>query len=59
MLDLAAPTGQATYLWRGRCPINVEDLLKDGTILIEKPYDPGQLLRVVRQVLDSPAPARG
>jgi len=37
--------------------VNVEDLLKDGTLLIEKPYDPGQLLRVVRQVLDSPAPA--
>jgi signal transduction histidine kinase len=39
--------------------VNVEDLLKDGTILIEKPYDPGQLLRLVRQVLDSPAPPRG
>jgi signal transduction histidine kinase len=37
--------------------VNMEDLLKDGTILIEKPYDPGQLLRLVRQVLDSPAPA--
>ena len=33
--------------------LNVEDLLKDGTILLEKPYDPAQLLRVVRQVLDS------
>jgi signal transduction histidine kinase len=36
---------------------NVDELLKDGTILLEKPYDPGQLLRVVRQVLDSPASA--
>jgi len=34
---------------------NVADLLSDGTILLEKPYDPGQLLRVVRQVLDSPS----
>jgi signal transduction histidine kinase/ActR/RegA family two-component response regulator len=34
--------------------INVDDLLKDGTILLEKPYDPGQLLRLVRQVLDAP-----
>ncbi|MEP7049005.1 MAG: ATP-binding protein [Pseudomonadota bacterium] len=32
---------------------NVHDLLSDGTILLEKPYDPGQLLRLVRQVLDS------
>jgi two-component system, cell cycle sensor histidine kinase and response regulator CckA len=36
--------------------VNMEDLLKDGTVMIEKPYDPGQLLRLVRQVLDSPAP---
>lgn len=35
--------------------VNMEDLLRDGTILIEKPYDPGQLLRLVRQVLDAPA----
>jgi CheY-like chemotaxis protein len=33
---------------------NVDDLLRDGTVLLEKPYDPGQLLRLVRQVLDSP-----
>lgn len=32
---------------------NVAELLSDGTILLEKPYDPGQLLRVVREVLDS------
>jgi signal transduction histidine kinase len=32
--------------------VNVGDLLQDGTILLEKPYDPGQLLRLVRQVLD-------
>ena len=38
--------------------VNMEELLKDGTILIEKPYDPGQLLRLVRQVLDLPAPSR-
>jgi len=37
--------------------MNVDDLLKDGTILIEKPYDPGQLLRLVRRVLDG-SPAR-
>jgi len=35
--------------------VNVDDLLKDGTILLEKPYDPAQLLRLVRQVLDTPA----
>jgi hypothetical protein len=33
--------------------VNVDDLLKDGTVLLEKPYDPGQLLRLVRQKLDS------
>jgi two-component system cell cycle sensor histidine kinase/response regulator CckA len=33
--------------------VNVDDLLKDGTMLLEKPYDPGQLLRLVRQKLDS------
>jgi signal transduction histidine kinase len=33
--------------------LNVGELLKGGTVLLEKPYDPGQLLRVVRQVLDS------
>jgi len=37
---------------------NVDDLLKDGTVLLEKPYDPGQLLRLVRQVLDSPQVAQ-
>jgi two-component system, cell cycle sensor histidine kinase and response regulator CckA len=37
--------------------VNVDDLLKDGTVFLEKPYDPGQLLRTVRQVLDaSPSP---
>jgi signal transduction histidine kinase len=35
---------------------NVDDLLRDGTVLLEKPYDPGQLLRLVRQVLDAPSP---
>ena len=34
--------------------VKMDDLLKDGTILLEKPYDPAQLLRVVRRVLDSP-----
>jgi len=38
--------------------VKMDDLLKDGTILLEKPYDPGQLLRVVRQVLDAPSPAQ-
>jgi signal transduction histidine kinase/ActR/RegA family two-component response regulator len=38
--------------------VKMDDLLKDGTILLEKPYDPGQLLRVVRQVLDAPQSAR-
>jgi CheY-like chemotaxis protein len=33
--------------------VNIDDLLQDGTILLEKPYDPAQLLRVVRRVLDS------
>jgi signal transduction histidine kinase len=33
--------------------VNIKDLLKDGTVLLEKPYDPGQLLRLVRQNLDS------
>jgi len=33
--------------------LNIKDLLKDGTVLLEKPYDPGQLLRLVRQNLDS------
>jgi signal transduction histidine kinase/ActR/RegA family two-component response regulator len=33
--------------------VNVDDLLKDGTVFLEKPYDPGQLLRTVRKVLDS------
>jgi two-component system, cell cycle sensor histidine kinase and response regulator CckA len=33
--------------------LNIGELLKGGTVLLEKPYDPGQLLRVVRQVLDS------
>jgi signal transduction histidine kinase len=33
--------------------LNVDDLLKDGAVLLEKPYDPGQLLRLVRQRLDS------
>ncbi len=32
--------------------LKVDDLLQDGTILLEKPYDPGQLLRVIRRVLD-------
>jgi signal transduction histidine kinase len=36
--------------------VNIDDLLQDGTILLEKPYDPGQLLRVVRQVLDGSQP---
>ena len=35
--------------------VNIEELLNDDATLIEKPYDPGQLLRLVRQVLDSPA----
>jgi signal transduction histidine kinase/ActR/RegA family two-component response regulator len=35
--------------------LNVDELLKGGTILLEKPYDPGQLLRVIRQALDSPS----
>jgi signal transduction histidine kinase len=34
--------------------VNIGDLLQDGTILLEKPYDPGQLLRLVRRVLDTP-----
>jgi signal transduction histidine kinase len=34
--------------------VNINDLLDRGTVLLEKPYDPGQLLRLVRQVLDSP-----
>ncbi len=38
--------------------VNVEDLLSDGTVFLEKPYDPGQLLRTVRQVLDSQPSAR-
>jgi signal transduction histidine kinase/CheY-like chemotaxis protein len=33
--------------------VKMDDLLKDGTILLEKPYDPAQLLRVVRRVLDA------
>jgi CheY-like chemotaxis protein len=33
--------------------VNVDDLLKDGTVFLEKPYDPGQLLRLVREVLDT------
>ncbi|HXK17844.1 MAG TPA: ATP-binding protein, partial [Polyangiaceae bacterium] len=33
--------------------VNVADLLQDGTVLLEKPYDPAQLLRLVRQVLDA------
>lgn len=33
--------------------VNVDDLLRDGTAFLEKPYDPGQLLRLVRQVLDN------
>jgi len=37
--------------------VKMDDLLKDGTILLEKPYDPGQLLRLVRQVLDTQPPA--
>jgi signal transduction histidine kinase/ActR/RegA family two-component response regulator len=35
--------------------VNIEELLKDGTVLLEKPYDPAQLLRLVRKVLDSPS----
>jgi signal transduction histidine kinase/ActR/RegA family two-component response regulator len=38
--------------------LNVDELLKGGTILLEKPYDPGQLLRVVREVLDTAPPAQ-
>jgi signal transduction histidine kinase len=38
--------------------VNVDDLLRDGTVLLEKPYDPGQLLRLVRQMLDAPRKAR-
>jgi signal transduction histidine kinase/ActR/RegA family two-component response regulator len=38
--------------------VNVDDLLKDGTVLLEKPYDPGQLLRLVRQMLDAPRRAQ-
>jgi len=34
--------------------VNVAHLVQDGTVLLEKPYDPGQLLRLVRQVLDAP-----
>jgi signal transduction histidine kinase len=37
--------------------VKIDDLLKDGTVFLEKPYDPGQLLRLVRQLLDSPPPA--
>jgi CheY-like chemotaxis protein/two-component sensor histidine kinase len=37
--------------------VKMDDLLRDGTILLEKPYDPGQLLRLVRQVLDGQTPA--
>ena len=33
--------------------LNVADLTKDGTLLLEKPYDPERLLRIVRQVLDA------
>ena len=33
--------------------LNIADLLQGGTVLLEKPYDPGHLLRVVRQVLDA------
>ena len=32
---------------------NVADLLQDGVVLLEKPYDPEQLLRLARQVLDA------
>ena len=38
--------------------VNVGELLKDGTVLLEKPYDPAQLLRLVRKVLDSPSPVQ-
>ena len=33
--------------------LNINELLKGGTVLLEKPYDPGQLLRLVRQLLDA------
>jgi signal transduction histidine kinase len=56
-LRAALPTARYILLSGYTRDVNVEDLLKDGTILIEKPYDPGHLLRLVRQVLDSPAPA--
>jgi len=36
--------------------LNVAELTKDGTLLLEKPYDPAQLLRLVRQVLDADRP---
>jgi signal transduction histidine kinase len=34
--------------------VKIDDLLKDGTVFLEKPYDPGQLLRLVRRLLDTP-----
>ena len=39
--------------------VNMDDLLQDGMILLEKPYDPSQLLRVVRQVLDGSQSLQG
>jgi signal transduction histidine kinase/ActR/RegA family two-component response regulator len=33
--------------------VKIDDLLVDGTVFLEKPYDPAQLLRLVRQVLDA------
>ena len=39
--------------------VKIDDLLKDGTTFLEKPYDPAQLLRLVRQVLDSSPAVRG
>jgi len=34
--------------------LNLADLLQGGVTLLEKPYDPEQLLRQVRRVLDTP-----
>ena len=57
LVRLKAALPSARFILSSGYPadLNMADLLEPGTARLEKPYDPDQLLRLVRQVLDAPS----
>jgi len=51
----AAQPGARVILTSGyTADIDIADLMQSGAAFLQKPYDPEQLLRMVRRVLDGP-----